>query len=246
MDKDKLEFLEERAEEVTQDEPDTVEVAEEPKEPKGEKPAEPIEAEAPVEEAPSAPPAPEPEPQRIPLTAMLDEREKRQKAERELEEMRRYIAAQQQKDKKPVPDFYEQPDERLAYERQRWEAEMHNRFISQSRFMAEKDFGKELVEEAFGFFDQPQNRFMTHQFRDHPSPFHAAVEFYKKQKFLNEVNDPDAWRNAERERIRQELMAEISQPSKPKAPPPSMAKAAAVGGTETIAPGNTFDGLFPS
>ena len=243
MDKDKLDFLEERAEEVTPDEPDTVEVAAEPEAPKGEKQAE---AEAPAPEpAPSAPPAPEPDIQRIPLTAMLDEREKRQNAERELAEMRRQIAAMQQQKEQPAPpDFYEKPDERLAFERQRFEAELHNRFISQSRFLAEKDFGKELVDEAYGFFDQPQNRYMTQQFAQHPSPYHAAVEFYKKQKFLNEVNDPDAWREQERERIRQELLAEVSSPSRPKAPPPSMAKAPAVG-TEAIAPGNAFDGLFP-
>jgi hypothetical protein len=243
VDQDKLEFLEERAEEVAPDTtPDTVEVAEEPKEPKGEKPAEAIEPEP----APSAPPAPEPEAQRIPLTAMLDEREKRQNAERELQEMKRQLALiQQQKEQPAPPDFYEKPDERLAYETNRFKAELHNMKITQSRFLAEKDHGKELVDEAFGFFDQPQNRFLTAQFADHPSPYHAAVEFYKKQKFLNEVNDPDQWRNAERERIRQELMAEISQPSRPKAPPPSLGKAPAVGGTDTIAPGNTFDGMFP-
>ena len=244
MDKDKLDFLEERAEEVTPDEaPDTVEVADEPEEPKGEKQAE-AEAPAEVEPAPSAPPAPEPEAQRIPLTAMLDEREKRQNAERELAEMRRQMAQFQQKQQQPVPDFYEKPDERLEYERQQFQAQMHNMRVGQSRFLAEKDFGKEIVDEAYAFFDQPQNRGMTEQFADHPSPYHAAVEYYKKQKFLQEVNDPDEWRNKERERIRQELLAEASQPSKPKAPPPSMAKAPAVG-TEAIAPGNVFDGMFP-
>lgn len=235
MQADKLDFLGEKEPEEVTPEPQVEEPAlpEETPEPTGEQTAEP---------APSVPPTPEPEPQRIPLTAMLDEREKRQKAERELEEMRRQLASMKEPPK--VPDFYEDADGRLAYERRMIEQQTQARFLAQSRFLAEREFGAELVNEAYAFFDQPEYRPLTHNLVNHPSPFHAAVEFYKKQKFLAEVQDPDKWREQERERIRQELLAQSPAPSKPAAPPPSLSKAPSRG-NDAIAPGNAFDSMFP-
>jgi len=237
-----LDFLEDKEpEEVDASEPEVEEpevVAEEPEEATGEEP----EPEADPEPE-GEPPAPEPEAQRIPLTAMLDEREKRQKAERELEEMRRYIAQARQQNQERVPDFYEDADARLNYERQRWEQQTQAQRLQTSQFLAEREFGSDMVKEAYEFFDQPENRWMTKQFASHPSPYHAAVEAYKKQKFIQEVDDPDKWREAERERLRQEILAEAATPQKPKSPPPSMASAPARG-TDAIQPGNAFDGLF--
>lgn len=236
MSADKLDFLSEKeAEEVTP-EPQIEEPAlpEETPEPTGET--------QPQEVAPSVPPTPEPEVQRIPLTAMLDEREKRQKAERELEEMRRQLAQFQQPPK--VPDFYEDADGRLAYERRTIEQQTQARFLAQSRFLAEREFGADVVKEAYEFFDQPENRYITQQLVNHPSPYHAAVEFYKRQKFLAEVQDPDKWREQERERIRQEVLAQAAPPPKPTAPPPSLSRAPSRG-NDAIAPGNAFDSMFP-
>jgi hypothetical protein len=232
---DKLDFLGEKEPEEVTPEPQVEEPAppEETPEPTGEQTAEP---------APSVPPTPEPEPQRIPLTAMLDEREKRQKAERELEEMRRQIAAMKEPPK--VPDFYEDADGRLAYERRVIEQRAEARVLSQAKALAEREYGKELVAEAIDFFHQPEFAPITQRMIAEPLPFHSAVEFYKKQKFLSEVQDPDKWREQERERIRQELLAQSPAPSKPTAPPPSLSKAPSRG-NDAIAPGNAFDSMFP-
>lgn len=236
MSDEKLEFLDAT--------PDSAEVEDAPEAEAPEQvEAEPQEAEpAPEQEGTgedeAAPPvAAEEKPSAIPVTALLDEREKRQKAERELEELRRWrqqIEAQQRQGQKK-PDFFDNPDQAVQ------QALLATK-VQQSRFMAEREFGAEAVNEAMAYFDQnPQE---THRFLNHPSPFHAAMEFYKRQKFLEEVQDPDQWREAERERIRQELAAQqASQPSKPTAPPASLAKAPS-SGRDAIAPGGAFDQMF--
>lgn len=252
MDGDKLDFLEQQETDEAEVQPE----AEDTEAPEPETKAEEAEPEAtpepePTGEEDSTPPVEEPKSRDVPITAMLDEREKRQKAEREAEEARKQLQAiearlrqqrQEQEQKKQIPDFYENPDERLQFEQGRIQREIEARTLKQSRFFAEREFGKDVVEQAVAWYDQ--NPQLSHQFMDHPSPFHAAVEFYKKQQFLNEVSDPDSWREQERQRIREEVMAELKSPqSKPKAPPASLANAPAAG-TDAIVPGNAFDGLF--
>lgn len=232
---DKLDFLDEtQATEPEQDAPEAVEPEQSAPEPiaEPEPTGEELEATPPV--------AAEEKPNYIPVTALLDEREKRQKAERELEELRRWREQQERQSRQqqqPKPDFFDNPEQAISQH-------VTAVKLQQSRFLAEREFGEDLVKEAYAYFDQhPQE---SQALINHPSPFHAAVEHYRRQKFLAEVNDPDKWREAERERIRQEILAEAqaTQPSKPNAPPPSMSKAPAAGGN-AIAPGNAFDAMLP-
>lgn len=224
MSDDKLEFLDE-----TQAQAAEVEVTEAP---------EPEAAEAPEEQASTgeeqaAPPAAEEETAKsIPISALLDERDKRQKAERDLEAMRRWRDEQARR-MQPREDINKNPHAVIN-------REVTNVKLEQSRFLATRDFGEDVVREAFEFFNQPEYAAKSHEFLAHPSPFHAAVEFVKREKFMQEVQDPDKWREAERERIRQEILAETQNP---KAPPPSIANAPNAGG-QTPAPGNAFDAMF--
>lgn len=241
MSEDKLTFFEDSAEQEAEEvqEPEQEQAEAEPEQEAAE--AEPEET-GETEEA-ASPPDADKEGRLIPVTALLDEREKRQKLEREAEELRKWREQKeaelqrQQRENVKKPDFWENPEQVLN-------AHIVQVKLEQSRFLAEREYGEDLVAEAYRYFDQhPQE---SQALLNHPSPFHAAVEHYKRQKFLNEVQDPDQWREQERERIRQELMAEVQQQSsKPqKSPPPSMAKAAPAG-RDAIAPGNAFDELFP-
>jgi hypothetical protein len=254
MSDDKLGFLDEMSEEITETPEVEVEepTAEEPQEVKAEEPETPaVEEAADTGEEEAAPPVAEVEekPQAIPVTALLDEREKRQLAERKAEEtakrladMEARIRASQQQQK--APDWDMEPQAAAQYQAQAFEQRMQAQRLEQSKFFASREFGNDTVNEAIAYFDQ--NPQLSHQFINEPSPFHAAVEFYQKQKFLSEVGEnPDAYKDSLREQIRQELMAEMttSSPSKPKAPPPSMAKAPSTG-RDAITPGSTFDNMF--
>lgn len=205
-------------------------------------------------ETPAAPPAAveQEKPSAIPISALLDERERRQKAEREAEELRQWrtqIEAQQKA--KPAPDFFADPDQRLAYERQQFQAQFTAMKLQQSRFLAEREFGAETVNEAYAYFDR--NPHLSHQFLDHASPFHAAVEFYKRQKVAEEIGaDPEAWKAQQmatlKEQLRAELMAELQGTVQPKPRiPGSLASAPAAGKAgEPMTRGSAFDAAFGS
>lgn len=234
-----LKFLDETQDEAPAEQPEP-----EAAKPEQEAPAPEVvdeDAEPSTGEDEVAPPAAEDEDKRsIPVTALLDEREKRQKAERELEQMRAWRAQQEQaarQQQQPKPDFYDNPEAAISQHVTKVK-------LDQSRFLAEREFGADVVKEAVEFFNDPQHQAASHQMLNHPSPFHAAVDYVKRQRFLAEVGtDPDKWREAERERIRQEIMAQ-SQPSKAQAaPPPSMARAPSAG-RQAIAPGSAFDQML--
>lgn len=243
MEADHLDFLEKKeAEEVTP-EPQVEQpaIAEETPEPMGEKPA---------EIAPSAPPAPEPEPTRVPITALLDEREKRQATERELQELRRWkeqLEAQQRQQQIKTPDIYEDPEGFIRQTQATMQQALWNERLNMSEAIARTQYGDETVETARNAFAQAvqSSPALYAEMRQHPNPYAYVVNWHKRQSILSEIgNDPDKWREQERERIRQEILAQAQPSPKPTAPPPSLSKAPSRG-TDAIAPGNVFDSLFP-
>lgn len=195
------------------------------------------------ETEPAAPPAAQPEePKHIPLTALLDEREKRQKTERERDELARALqairAAQQPQQQ---PDLMADPQAALAHIEARAAQVAIAEKVKTSRFLAEKEYGAELVNQAYAFFDE--NPHLSHALLNHPSPYHEAVAIYKRHKALQEIGpDPDAYKAKLREQLMEELKANLTPPA-PKAPPPSMAASPGVsGGKEPPASG--FSALF--
>lgn len=197
------------------------------------------------EPEPAAPPAAQPEePKHVPLTALLDEREKRQKIERERDEaMQRLQAFQAQQQPKDKPDIFTDPEAVIAQIRQEAAMQARQVKLELSQELAVKEFGQDLVAEAYAFFDAPENRHMTHQFAGHASPFHAAVQHYKQIKAMQEIGpDPEAWKAKQLEALRAEILAQ-AVPSAPKAPPPSMAATPGSGGGKEP-PASGFASLF--
>lgn len=192
------------------------------------------------EPEPAAPPAAQPEESKhVPLTALLDERDKRKAKEQELEELRRQLAQFQKP--APKPDFYADPDAALAAAQAAAIQATINTKLELSQHMAIKDFGEETVKEAYAFFDA--NPHLSQGLRDHPSPYHEAVKIYKRHKALQEIGeDPEAYKARLREEVRAEFEAKIA-PSAPKAPPPSMAATPGTG-TGKEPPASGFAALF--
>jgi hypothetical protein len=238
MSEDNLSFLDGQPAEVTPETTEPVVLAEPPAS-KGEPPA---------QEPVSAPPAEPPKEQHVaPLTALLDEREKRQTAERELQELRNWRQQQEAAQRAvQAPDPRQDPDGALDYQRQVFQAQLTNTRLQTSRFLAEKDFGADVVAEAYAFFDK--NPALSQQLVDHPSPFHAAVEFYKRQKVAEEVGaDPAAYEAKIKARLREEVMAEMqAQPAQPKPRLPGSLAAAPAAGVagEPTSKGTAFDAAF--
>lgn len=245
----KLDFLDEKTEAT---EPETVETPEVEAAPEPEPSGTGEIASTP--EAPVEKPVTPEVPHMAPLTALLDEREKRQAAEREAQQLRQWrqqFEAQQRAAQMKTPDVFEDPQGFVQHTQASFQNALIGTKMEMSRFFAEREYGADLLKEASAFYDQ--NPQLSHQFVSHPSPWHAGVEFYKRQKAIQEIgNDPDAWKKSQldtlREQIKAELMAEMQgQALAPRRPPISLAGQPAAGrGEPKPNPGDTFQQIFGS
>ncbi len=202
----------------------------------------------------SAPPAPEPKEHTAPITALLDERDKRQAAERRADDFQRQLAEftrqQQPREAPKTPDVIEDPDgfqrHLLGYTDQR----LDNQEAAFSERFARKEHGDEAVNAAL---EAARAARTVQAFTAGPDRWERMVKWHQQQQVVQEVgSDPAAYKTrlreeiaAElRESIKAEIMAEI-RPAAPSAPPPSLATAQSLGSSLPASRGSAFDNAFP-
>lgn len=194
---------------------------------------EPMQEEAqspePAEVADNEPPQAEPEkePETVPLATFLELKSKIKELQAD-----RSQPAQPQPEPQKTPDVFENPEAYTRHIERAVQQAATNSQLKLSRFLAERDYGKETVEQAFAYFnDHPEQ---STALLKHESPFHAAVEHFNKQKVAEEIgSDPEGWMRARKEEIRKEVEAElVAKQVKEVAgkPAPSMANVTGTGG----------------
>jgi hypothetical protein len=120
----------------------------------------------------------------------------------------------------PPPDFFENPD--AAFEARLQKAitpitQSQGQIVENfSRMMAADKFGEEIVNGAMNDLQQrvnqnPQGMHATYlRIMNSPHPYGELVRWHKEQSALKTYgDDPEAWRSAERERMKAELLAEM-------------------------------------
>ncbi|MGB1215538.1 MAG: hypothetical protein ACPG4X_19365 [Pikeienuella sp.] len=196
------------------EEPDEVEeVAEE---------AEPVEPEVEPEAEPEAEPEPEKaeEPQTVPVAALQEVRRDNQ----ELKALLRGMQAQQpQPQPTPAPDVFEDPAGYQQHQQHAVKQMVTQSKLDTSRFLAEREFGKEAVESAVEYFNEHPEK--SGALLNHPSPFHAAIDEFNQHRVAMEIgNDPAAYKEKLKAEIMAEVKAEMVAESVSKvAAPPSLA-----------------------
>jgi hypothetical protein len=157
----------------------------------------------------AAPPAATKQEGSIPIQALLDEPEKRQKAERDLEEWRRRATPVEQPKR---PDVFQDPDAAFNFERSQFaERDRLTRVeVSQEMMRMLKDdydeMEKVFVEEAM------RNPALAAQNANHPFPAKHAYETAKKLLATREIgDDPTAYREKLEKEIREKVLAELQQ-----------------------------------
>lgn len=225
-----------------EEQPETEEQAEQP-EPEAEAEAEQPETDGEGEQE-GEPPAPEKEPDNhVPVSALKDERAKRQALQQQLDEMKRWRSEIEARANEHRLSQIEDPDQRMQAYQQQWQQSAATQKLEMSRRYAERQHGAEFVGKVVEFFNDPAHMAMSHQFLQSDDPFGTAVEYYNAQQALAEIGtDPSSYKERLREELRAELMAELS-PTKPKTPPPSMASAPSSGGNHPPVKSG-FDSLF--
>jgi len=197
------------------------------------------------------------EPGHVPLAAMLDEREKRQKIERDFEAFKK----QHQQPPKPPPSPYDDPDAYSRHVDGRLAQLEQNMRLNHSEERTEEKHGATLLNEAKAWAERiaqeeaarGETRFATF-FLNHPKPFEWLIATFKRDKFNSEVgDDPDAWA---RKRVA-ELDKQGGQPGSPQPTPQAKPFAApkTIAGTPSAAgagarsipvgPSAAFEAVFP-
>ena len=188
----------------------------------------------------------------IPITALLDEREKRQAAERKAEEAERRWQdvqrqiAQAQQPRKPT-DWFEKPDQAMQERIAPVQMEILSTKLDTSELIAATQYGAETVETAkAAFLQEVQKDPSLHQrVLQSRHPYDEVVKWHKRQAFMSQIgNDPDAYINARVEELLQQRLSTVqTPPAHNSAPPPSLSKAPAAGSGEKSKPGSAFDAL---
>ena len=200
---------------------------------------EPTPEPAALEPEPEPEPTPEPEPQAaapetpmVPQAVVGDLRQELRQTRAELAQLRQGVMPQPQQ-----PDYFENPQAAVQHQVQPIQQEVQSRFLKMSRFTAEREFGPELVQQAYDYFDS--NPQASQALAGHPSPFHAAVEEFQKVQIAQEVgSDPTAYREKIRAEVREEMKRELAaqQTAASVAQAPSMAGDTNIGGRVPAAP----------
>lgn len=189
------EVAEEPTEEPDQIEAEAEDAPEEPEQPEGEEPA----------------PVAEPEPKMVPLAALQDERQKNRTVTERLAQIEQMLQAsrkpEQQQDRPKPPDMFEQPEQYTQHLMTMMQEREANLIAEMSERFTRSQHGDEAVDAAL---EAAKAAGTVDQFRGQRDPWGELVKWHKQHQVMSEIGaDPDAWRAQERERMRQELMAEM-------------------------------------
>lgn len=208
------------------------------------KPAEPV-APAPIAAAPepAKPEAPKPEPGYVPIAGLLDEREKRQAAER------RYAELEERH--KQAPSVPADPEQLAAYLNDQNQRALTSGRFDVSETLATQTHGEAMVKEAmeWGMQRATESPAFAAEYMRQKHPIDWAVRQHKKEKLVSELGDDEATQKAYIERRARELglipsasptpaqptpaAQQPVAPIKPAAPTPSLASAPSAGGPMT-------------
>lgn len=171
-------------------------------------------AEQPIAESQQQPVVSQPqEDHRVPLRELLDERDKRQALQRELEAFRRQQQQFQAQQQQQRPDFWEQPEGNIDSRVQQAVAPLVQELVMQreqtSRALASIQYGEDKVDAAYKDLEarvqagDPSARFDYQRIMAQPNQYAALVQLHQQRQALTEIgNDPAAYR----ERLSQELL----------------------------------------
>lgn len=210
----------------------------------------PLEA-APAPEPVSTPaPVAEPvQPGYVPITAMMDERDKRKALEAQLQQLRAQTP-------QPVaPDPYEDPEGYQAHREQIIEQRMFGQALAFSKRLQETIHGRDTVEQAhvWGLARCDADPLFNHRVRSSDDPYEFVVAEWKRDQVLSSLQGDDldqfrAWKASQGAAQPQAPVAQVAIIPPQVAPPRSLASAPAAGspkpGEQPVGPGVAFDSVF--
>lgn len=207
------------------------------------------------EAAPAAAEAAKAEPGFVPLAAVLDERERRQKLEREVETLR---AAQPKPQAAPVPSVYDDPDGFQAYVARQVDQVAQSTRLDMSHRFAEQAHGADTLAaaKAWGETRAAGDPTFAQRFLASPDPFNWIVAEHRRDQAISTLGDKTFEDAARDWAISQGFAAPASTTtpagqapaaSAPATPTRSLASTPSAGGPQTVPVGPlaALEAVFP-
>jgi len=168
------------------------------------------------------------------LTAVLDEREKRQKRDVEIAELKEKLSAYEKPESDEVSVFEDeqgytnQQDQKIQFA-------VRNATLNSSQRAAEREFGKERVAEAAEWWKTSGNQSPTanQRFQESDEPYHDLIKMHEDDSI---IRNPQSYKD----KIRAEVRAELESEKAPEPNTPSLASSRSVG-EKTISDDNFED-----
>lgn len=153
---------------------------------------------------------PEPEGTKEPTVPLAVFKSMRDDLKHQLDSIRNQMDRREQPREAPkVPDVFEDPQGYQKYMEQQVQGATTQMKLQLSRFHAEREFGKEAIDEVVAYFDQHPH--LSQQFASEASPFHAAKAYVDAQKTAQEIgSDPAAYRAKLEKEVRAQIEAEMA------------------------------------
>ena len=149
------------------------------------------------------------EEERVPLAALMAEREKRQEIERQRKDLEKRIA---EIEKAKLPDFYENPEEHVRQIVQEQSIQVQQRLyaaLEEQARDAYPDFDEVMAEVQA---QAEQNPTLVQEIFSKANPAIAAYKLGKKLREHKEMQDPEAYRA----KLKAEIVAELQAADKAK------------------------------
>lgn len=194
-------------------------------EPEAPEPAQAQEPEPEPAKEPEAAQEPEParEPETVPVSVVAELR-------RELRELR-----QAKEEPVKAPDVLDDPAGYAGHIQATVQHMVQNERLNMSEAIARETLGDKVVDDALAAFQASGDPAAAQAIRASAMPYQQMVKWHKQQQVVREIgDDPTAWREREREKIRQEVQADLVAKQVKEAagkPAPSLANTNGSGGT---------------
>lgn len=158
------------------------------------------------------------------LTAVMDEREKRQKAVARAEELEAKLAAYETTPDGEEVSIFEDEGAWKAKQDEKLQKEVRNTSLNMSQAFANKEYGKDKVAEATKWMQDEgvKSPYVVNEFNNAELPFHKLVELYEADQV---VRDPEAYKAT----LKAELLAEIKKETPEPTITPSLASKRSAG-----------------
>ena len=149
-----------------------------------------------------------------PITALLDERDKRQAAEKRLRELEASQATQSER-----PDPIADPDGAKSFDDAAMEARLFNERCNMSETIHRGSVGNEAVDAALVEFEAAAkaNPALRAELQNQPDPYGFVLRVAKERKILSNVTDLDEYRKTVRAEVEAELKREAEAKAKAEA-----------------------------